>query len=207
MPDRVAAYKSEQKCLRPSHPATEWEVEVPASANLRLAERQREYPMNDGIIEQVGTGDEIYGEPATPFVASFVGETNVFTGRVAEREGELAYVETSLGRLLGANKAGLEVGAEAMLFVRPENLGLADTLGDLPYGNSITVTVERRDLEGAYVNLFLKANGCEMSMHLTNSGAAGRDLSGEQRVGFRREHAVVLPVGPLAKTGKEMVGP
>ncbi len=163
--------------------------------------------MNGGIIEQVGTGDEIYGEPATPFVASFVGETNVFTGRVAEREGEMAYVETSLGRLLGANKAGLEVGAEAMLFVRPENLGLADTLGDLPYGNSIAATVERRDLEGAYVNLFLKANGCEMSMHLTNSGAAGRDLSGEQRVGFRREHAVVLPVGPLAKTGKEMVGP
>ncbi len=163
--------------------------------------------MNGGVIEQVGSGDEIYGNPATPFVASFVGETNVFTGRIAERDGEMAVVETDLGRFLGANKGGLDVGAEAMLFIRPENLGPADTIGDLPNGNQLSATVERRDLEGPFVNLFLNAKGRELSMHLTNSGAAGSHLTGEQRIGFRSENAVVLPKGPLAKTGREMVGP
>ena len=162
--------------------------------------------MNGGVIEQVGTGDEIYSNPGTPFVASFVGETNVFNGKIAEREGGMAYIETDLGRFLGANNAGLDVGAEAMLFIRPENLHPADAIDDLPYGNQLSATVERRDLEGPFVNLFLDAGGCEVSMHLTNSGAAGRDLTGEQQIRFRCENAMVLPRGPLAKTGREMVG-
>jgi iron(III) transport system ATP-binding protein len=38
--------------------------------------------MNQGVIEQVGTPMEIYREPATPFVADFVGKANVLPGRV-----------------------------------------------------------------------------------------------------------------------------
>jgi putative spermidine/putrescine transport system ATP-binding protein len=36
--------------------------------------------MNDGRVEQVGTPEEVYGQPATSFVASFLGKTNVFSG-------------------------------------------------------------------------------------------------------------------------------
>ena len=38
--------------------------------------------MNDGVIEQVGDGKTIYDQPATAFVASFVGENNPFAGTV-----------------------------------------------------------------------------------------------------------------------------
>ena len=38
--------------------------------------------MHEGRIEQVGTPHEIYNEPATPFVASFVGAANVIKGLV-----------------------------------------------------------------------------------------------------------------------------
>ena len=38
--------------------------------------------MNDGVIEQVGDGKTIYDQPATAFVASFVGENNPFPGKV-----------------------------------------------------------------------------------------------------------------------------
>ena len=41
--------------------------------------------MNDGVIEQVGDGKTIYDQPATAFVASFVGENNPFPGKVAAR--------------------------------------------------------------------------------------------------------------------------
>ena len=42
--------------------------------------------MNHGVIEQVGTPLEIYREPASPFVADFVGKVNVLPARVAAGE-------------------------------------------------------------------------------------------------------------------------
>ena len=94
--------------------------------------------MKDGVIEQVGTTDEVYGEPATAFVASFVGETNVFRGSVASRDGDMASVETSLGLMLGRNPAGLAVGDSAMMFVRPEHVALANDADAEPTGNMLT---------------------------------------------------------------------
>jgi thiamine transport system ATP-binding protein len=56
-----------------------------------LAVSDRLAVMNDGAVEQVGTPVEVYEEPETEFVASFVGENNVFSGVVAgESAGELA---------------------------------------------------------------------------------------------------------------------
>lgn len=45
---------------------------------LELADRV--VVMDHGVVEQVGTPEQVYMEPATPFVATFVGETNRFTG-------------------------------------------------------------------------------------------------------------------------------
>ncbi|MGH7499922.1 MAG: sulfate/molybdate ABC transporter ATP-binding protein [Gemmatimonadales bacterium] len=38
--------------------------------------------MNEGVIEQVGTPEEVYDHPATPFVYSFLGDVNLFHGRL-----------------------------------------------------------------------------------------------------------------------------
>ncbi|MEF8853109.1 MAG: ABC transporter ATP-binding protein [Haloarculaceae archaeon] len=50
-----------------------------------LAISDRLAVMNDGRVEQVGTPREVYEAPATEFVASFVGENNLFTGPVRDR--------------------------------------------------------------------------------------------------------------------------
>ena len=47
---------------------------------LELADRV--VVMNDGRIEQVGTPEEVYHHPATPFVYNFLGNVNLFHGRV-----------------------------------------------------------------------------------------------------------------------------
>jgi ABC-type Fe3+/spermidine/putrescine transport system ATPase subunit len=36
--------------------------------------------MHEGMVEQIGTPDQIYNEPATPFIAGFVGAANVIRG-------------------------------------------------------------------------------------------------------------------------------
>jgi len=49
--------------------------------------------MNHGRIEQEGTPDQVYDHPATPFVLQFLGDVNLFHGRVDKNEGdEVSYV-------------------------------------------------------------------------------------------------------------------
>ncbi|WP_374664360.1 putative 2-aminoethylphosphonate ABC transporter ATP-binding protein [Ramlibacter sp.] len=68
--------------------------------------------MNHGVIEQVGTPIDIYREPASPFVADFVGKVNVLPARVAG--GEL---------LVGALRLPAEgADREARVYLRPEDV-------------------------------------------------------------------------------------
>ncbi|HZU63383.1 MAG TPA: sulfate ABC transporter ATP-binding protein [Novosphingobium sp.] len=65
---------------------------------LELADRV--VVMNKGHIEQVGTPEEIYAHPATPFVSAFVGETNLLPGTAGDlhvRPHELAIVAEGPG--------------------------------------------------------------------------------------------------------------
>ena len=49
--------------------------------------------LNHGRIEQVGTPDEVYDHPATPFVLQFLGDVNLFHGRTGHEPGDaVAYV-------------------------------------------------------------------------------------------------------------------
>ena len=51
--------------------------------------------MNHGRIEQVGTPDEVYDHPASPFVLQFLGDVNLFHGRIGQGhidEGDVSYV-------------------------------------------------------------------------------------------------------------------
>lgn len=53
--------------------------------------------MNEGRIEQLGSPQEIYEHPATPFVAEFIGETNLFTGQIVSVDRAIVRVQTDSG--------------------------------------------------------------------------------------------------------------
>ncbi len=79
--------------------------------------------MNSGILEQVGTPEEVYNQPQTKFVADFIGESNILEGYV-----EHVY-EDAIGVTMESGKARIpETGYESeemvYLCVRPENLKL-----------------------------------------------------------------------------------
>src|SRR5258705_5143106 len=81
--------------------------------------------MNAGHFEQVGTPQELYYQPRTPFVAGFVGANNRVVGTATRVDGELVELATVDGlavraRMSGAIAAGEAVGA----VVRPEGIGL-----------------------------------------------------------------------------------
>jgi spermidine/putrescine transport system ATP-binding protein len=83
--------------------------------------------MNAGRFEQVGTPQQLYYQPATPFVAGFVGANNALTGRVSRVEAGGLEVVTPQGLQLHARPGAgaLQVGDTATVFVRPEAMTLA----------------------------------------------------------------------------------
>ena len=147
--------------------------------------------MSQGRIEQVGTADTVYREPASAFVATFVGESNVFAGRIAGTGGGEATIDTAHGRLAGRNPGGLGVGDAAQLVVRPERCRL---LEDEASGNRVAGLVERLDFEGAFVSLVLRLDdGTEVTAQLANDGSLPRLESGSRVwIGFAPEAALLL---------------
>jgi ABC-type Fe3+/spermidine/putrescine transport system ATPase subunit len=79
--------------------------------------------MNDGHFAQIGTPEAVYNEPESVFVGDFMGKSNLFTGRVTDRDGDRALVDTDYGSL-AVPTAGLGVGASAQILVRPENVAI-----------------------------------------------------------------------------------
>ena len=80
-----------------------------------------------GRIEQVGTPDEIYRRPASPFAARFVGDANVIPVDVVERNGTRATVGVA-GSRSSPPCDGDQASGPAWLVVRPEVVRLGDPL-------------------------------------------------------------------------------
>ena len=80
---------------------------------------------NKGRIEQIGTPEELYDRPATRFVASFIGDTNLVEGRVLGVAGGICEIETAAGRIAASARTPLEAGAAVFVAVRPERVVLA----------------------------------------------------------------------------------
>lgn len=148
--------------------------------------------MSKGAIEQVGTPDVVYNEPATPFVASFVGETNTFTGTLRQVDGEAASLETPAGLIKGRNPFGLSSGTDTVAFVRPESIAFANGhSGD----NSMLCNVETWSFEGAFINIQLKNTvGDKLVVRLNNSGDDFALTQGKSvNVTFDAKNALLLP--------------
>ena len=85
--------------------------------------------MQDGTFEQVGTPQEIYEDPASTFVADFVGTANVIDGTVTATEDGVVTLEYA-GRTIDIPTDDPPSGSdeEASLVIRPENVIIEATL-------------------------------------------------------------------------------
>ncbi|HXH04454.1 MAG TPA: ABC transporter ATP-binding protein [Candidatus Competibacteraceae bacterium] len=146
--------------------------------------------MSQGMLQQVAPPEELYARPATPFVASFVGENNRFAGTVSAVQDGYASVATALGVLLhGRAGDGLRPGERAALFVRPERLRLGEG-----GANCLSAVVSHRNFEGSFLHVVARTgNGVPITVQLANVGQMPA-LAEQQSVtlAFDPEDAVVL---------------
>ncbi len=85
--------------------------------------------MKDGRIEQIGSPEEIYDRPKTPFVADFIGDTNLFKGHIEECDRGSVVLRTDTGLKLVVRPPedpnDRTVGRKAIASVRPEKIRLS----------------------------------------------------------------------------------
>jgi spermidine/putrescine transport system ATP-binding protein len=89
--------------------------------------------MNQGRFEQIGTPQQLYYEPATAFVAGFVGANNRIPGRAVNVDGELVELLTPQGWTVRARRSGaISPGDSVAAFVRPEVASIELDAAQLP---------------------------------------------------------------------------
>jgi sulfate/thiosulfate transport system ATP-binding protein len=149
--------------------------------------------MHRGRIEQIGTAEEVYNRPATPFVAGFVGSANVLHGSVWE-----GHVHFGQSAVAGAHH--LEDGAEAIAYVRPHDVRLSVA----PIPMAFPVRVERRTDLGWASKVHLRlADGQELIAQLPNEELMGINPGREVHASLRNAK-VFTPSGVEAVTEDEL---
>ncbi|HNH38800.1 MAG TPA: ABC transporter ATP-binding protein, partial [Microthrixaceae bacterium] len=80
--------------------------------------------MTQGRVDQIGTPTEIYGNPATTFVAGFIGTANLLPVSVVSQTGDQVTVDSRLGTQFRVPAGGRSygTGADATIMIRPERL-------------------------------------------------------------------------------------
>jgi len=95
--------------------------------------------LNEGKIQQVGTPDEIYHTPKNQFVATFMGESNLFNGDVIQIENSKAVVDCD-GVMLFCEANNYHVGDRVQIMLRPEQFALQQNISaGLSHGLSMQV--------------------------------------------------------------------
>ena len=137
-----------------------------------------------GLLQQVGSPEEVYGHPANKFVATFLGDGNFFDGTLRRNGGQVT-VETSLGALRTDCAGDLADGTPVTLLLRPECIRFAAP-GD---ENTFAARLKNGVFLGDHREWFCEAADRPV---MVNESAAGSRAPGEVRLAADPRHAVVL---------------
>jgi sulfate/thiosulfate transport system ATP-binding protein len=154
---------------------------------LELADRV--VLMHLGRIEQVGTPEEVYHQPATPFVAGFIGAANVIRG----------YVHGGLLRFGGQviqDADHIDDGTMAHAYIRPHDVRIGNDLN----GGSVPATLERMSNLGWMHKLHLRLpDGQTLIAHVSNDDIGDLQLDGEVKLDLRNAK-IFAPdeIGPVS---------
>ncbi|MCU5773985.1 ABC transporter ATP-binding protein [Erwiniaceae bacterium BAC15a-03b] len=101
--------------------------------NEAMAISDRILLLNNGVIEQQGTPEEMYGTPQTLFAAEFMGSNNRLHGKITDVAEDRARIAGANWALWGRAGAGVTVGQDATAVIRVERLHFSES----PVENSL----------------------------------------------------------------------
>ncbi|WP_320065995.1 ABC transporter ATP-binding protein [Micromonospora sp. RTGN7] len=152
--------------------------------------------MNAGKIEQLGAPADLYEDPATAFVANFLGQSNLLAAEAAGPAGSEVPVTAHGARFsVPVDRARADSGA-VYLGVRPEKLHLADSVDQVPAGHQhVTGVITDASYVGVSTQYLVRTGwGSELSAFAANSGLGGRlPVGASVAAHWDPRHAFLLP--------------
>jgi spermidine/putrescine ABC transporter ATP-binding subunit len=144
--------------------------------------------MRNGVIEQLGAPREVYERPASEFVATFLGASNLIEAVAVGPDGNNYLVEAAPGRFAIA-ASGLSPGQRLRLAVRPERVRVRAGAGP-----GLPATVREIVYKGAAMHLFMESGGLPLISFLQNDAGAANGWNPGQAVSvaFDPDSVVVL---------------
>ncbi|AJF73649.1 MULTISPECIES: ABC transporter ATP-binding protein [Raoultella] len=150
--------------------------------NEAMAISDRILLLNNGVIEQQGTPQEMYGNPTTLFAAEFMGSNNRLRGKITALENGRARIEGASWALWGMAGEGVSVGQQATAVIRVERL----RLGSSPEDNMLELPLLTSMYLGDRWEYLFRTRGDDFAIRVY--GTALRDA----------EHChITLPAGDL----------
>lgn len=122
--------------------------------------------LDGGVIQQVGSPQQLYDQPVNLFVARFLGTANILEGAV-ETDGGAARFRTRTGDLLALPGDGPATGSSIVL--RPQNIAIRHEGGP----DALTGQVLHREFLGSQIRYLVQAAGAEIVVD--QSHRTGRD--------------------------------
>ena len=122
--------------------------------------------MDNGVIQQIGTPEDIYNEPANAFVADFIGESNILDGIMhADKLVEFA------GHTLECVDGGFAKDEPVDVVIRPEDVDMVDVNSVPIRGRVDTVT-----FKGVHYEIILDVAGFKWMIQTTDYAAPGTEV-------------------------------
>jgi len=140
--------------------------------------------LRDGLVQQIGTPDEVYAQPANRYVAGFMGYRNMLTFDVESVSSGTAVLAAEDVRLTGQTFGPLET-KRAVAAIRPE-----DIVVDGPTPNRVAVTVEVVEYHGREILVGARMPGGETLYFRTEKRLAPGDNA---TVSVPAERVLVYP--------------
>ena len=122
--------------------------------------------MNNGVIAQVGTPEDVYNEPANAFVADFIGEANIINGIMLEDE-----KVRILGVELDCVDKGFGINQPVDVVIRPEDIEVVE-----PDEAKLVGVVEDVVFKGVHFEMSVRCHNCQWLIHSTVAQPVGKEI-------------------------------
>jgi putrescine transport system ATP-binding protein len=131
--------------------------------------------MSKGRVLQVGTPEEVYEHPGNRFVADFIGNVNLFEGRISLDEVDRCAAATGIGEIQVGHGVSGTINMPVAIAVRPEKIEISKERPSVPY-NLFSGTVKEIAYFGSYNTYIVRASDGSL-VKITEANTSREDLS------------------------------
>jgi spermidine/putrescine transport system ATP-binding protein len=155
--------------------------------------------MHRGVVEQLGTPEELYERPTTRFVADFIGTTNLFHGEVVAAGDGLARVRLSSGEVCHVEGSDLTPGRQVELSVRPECVELRTAEPGAPgEPGALSGVIQQAAYLGGTIQYQARSSGGLVVLAVTSKNGSRFETGARVDIVWSPSEALVLAESPTA---------